>query len=226
MRRGAGGPAVQRLWLEIPLADREVPLFFPQLSGCRENYAGPTPRGGKIVWQPRTTEWMNFPARTWKAEPGPEDGVIWTPRACYQRDFAYYLWLGGAERGLAWFAENDRGYVVDPQGDTQSVRREGQKVVLRIYLVNRAGLDGPRHVVFGLQASPTQADAQGLAAERGRPDPFRALHGSRRLHVRRQVSGGLRFHDRRAGAGGPSLRARSTRRSSAARTRPAPISPR
>ena len=152
----AGGPAVKRLWLEIPLADREVPLFFPQLSGCRENYAGPTPRGGKIVWQPRTTEWMNFPARTWKAEPGPEDGVIWTPRTCYQRDFAYYLWLGGAERGLAWFAENDRGYVVDPQGDTQCVRREGQKVVLRIYLVNRAGLDGPRHVVFGLQASPTR----------------------------------------------------------------------
>jgi hypothetical protein len=152
----AGGPAVQQLWLEIPLADREVPLFFPQLSGCRENYSGLTPRGGKIVWQPRTTEWMNFPARTWKAEPGPEDGVIWTPRACYQHDFAYYLWLGGAERGLAWFAENDRGYVVDPQGDTQSVRREGQNVVLRIYLVNRAGLDGPRHVVFGLQASPTR----------------------------------------------------------------------
>ena len=152
----AGGPAVRRLWLEVPLADKEVPLFFPQLSGCRENYAGPTPRGGKIVWQPRATEWMNFPARTWKAEAGPEDGVIWTPRTCYDRDFAYYIWLGGAERGLAWFAENDRGYVVDPRGDAETVSREGGKVVLRVYLVNREALDGPRHVVFGLQASPTK----------------------------------------------------------------------
>ncbi len=199
----AAGPAVKRMWLEVPLADREARLFFPQLSGCRENYAGPTPRGGKIVWQPRTTEWMNYPARTWKAEAGPDDGVIWTPRNCYQRDFAYYVWLGGAERGLAWFAENDRGYVVDPQKNTQSVSREGDKVVLRVYLVNRAGLDAPRHVVFGLQASPTKPMPKDSAPQRGRPHSFRPLHGRWRLHVRRQVSRRLRFHDRRQGAGGP-----------------------
>lgn len=154
---GKSTARVRDLWIDIPMKDSEAPLFFPQLEGCRSNYAGVTPRGGKIVWQPRATEWMLYPAKTWKSEPGPENGVIWTPKSCYDRTFAHYIWLGGPERGLAWFAENDRGWLIDPGRDAQEVVRDGDAVAVRLHLINRpSDFTSPRHIVFGLQASPTK----------------------------------------------------------------------
>lgn len=47
---GKAGQAVQRLWLEIPLQDKEASLFHYAAFECmRRNYAGKTPRGGKVV---------------------------------------------------------------------------------------------------------------------------------------------------------------------------------
>ena len=155
---------ISRLWLEIPLKDAEVPLFHnAAFEAMRRDYSGITPRGGKIAWGPRQNYWVP-PA--WSVEngtAGQDPAVIWTAADTRPwshptvNDFVPYLWLGAAERGLAWFAANDKGWISDNTKPAQVITREGDRVVVRIYLINKpVTLTVPRHLVFGLQASPTR----------------------------------------------------------------------
>ena len=84
---GQAGQTVQRLWLEIPLKDKEAPLFhYAAFESMRRNYAGRTPRGGKITWmsQPYDKDPPPWPMGAlppvWKVEPGSDEGVLWTCR--------------------------------------------------------------------------------------------------------------------------------------------------
>ncbi len=171
---------VVRLWLEIPLKDKEASLFhYAAFEGMRRNYAGKTPRGGKITWasQPYDKDPPPWPLGAlppiWKAEPGSDDGVLWTCRDVrpwkhvIRSDFVPYIWLGGGERGLAFLGANDKGYLLDPKGSVQTIERKGDTVYLHVDLVNRPSIiTEPRHIVFGLQASPT----------RPMPENWRARH--------------------------------------------------
>ena len=71
-----------------------------------------------------------------------------------------YVWLGAEARGLAWFGENDRGWVT-AKGNSKEpthrlVRRHGV-LALDVLIINRPiVLRHPRQLVFGLQASPTK----------------------------------------------------------------------
>lgn len=160
---GAKPGEISRLWLEIPLKDAEVPFFHnAAFEGMRRDYSGATPRGGKIVWGPREGAWV--PPK-WEVEKGSEgkDAVIWTAADTRPwshpavNDFVPYIWLGAAERGLCWFAANDKGWLPDNHKPAQVISREDGLVVLRIYLINTpTTLAEPRHLVFGLQASPTR----------------------------------------------------------------------
>ncbi len=171
---GRRATEIQRLSLEIPLKDREAPLFHYCAFECmRRNYAGQTPRGGKIIWGSKPEEWL---PPLWHAEPGSDDGVLWTCRDIrpwshvIATDFVPYLWLGGAERGLAFFGENDRGYRVDPKGIVQTLKRRGEQLVLRIDFVNRPSLlKTPHRLVFGLQASPTRPMPRDWRNQQGVP---------------------------------------------------------
>lgn len=177
---GKDGRTVQRLWLEIPLKDKEAPLFhYAAFESMRRNYAGKTPRGGKITWmsQPYDKDPPPWPMGAlppvWKAEPGSDDGVLWTCRDIrpwkhvIRSDFVPYIWLGGGERGLAFFAANDKGYVLDSKGCVQTIERQGDALCLRVDLVNKPSIiKEPHHIVFGLQASPT----------RPMPQDWRARH--------------------------------------------------
>ena len=128
---------VQRLWLEIPLCADEVPLLHTVTAGVRQNYAGATPPGQGVVWDGSRAHqyqrWLNA--------------------------FVPYIWLGSPRRGLAWFAENDKGWCTQKTRDVpvQELVREGDRVILRVYLVNQPTALTQRHdLVFGLQASPTK----------------------------------------------------------------------
>ncbi len=129
---------VERLWIDIPLRDLEAPLLHTYVDGMRINHAGATPAGEGSIWQSamarRRDEWRN--------------------------SFCSYLWLGAEERGLAWFAENDRGWLTARDGGNaplQELIREGDRLTLRVYLVNTPSTITTRHhLVFGLQASPTK----------------------------------------------------------------------
>ncbi len=138
LRPGQQVQEIESMWLEIPLRESMVTLMHEDTASHRGNYSGLLPTGEGIVWASanshRPSSWLNA--------------------------FTGYVWLGREQRGLAWFAENDRGWITHKDGgerSLQTISREDGKVILRIHLVNRpAIIDEPRELVFGLQASPTK----------------------------------------------------------------------
>ncbi len=129
--------ALQRLSIEIPMREAEATLLHEVLDSIRRSYAGAMPSG---------------------------DGEIWTSRQTYRQPswlnaFTGYIWMGGPERGIAWFAENDRGWITAKdfeQPIMRIVRSEG-RVTLRVDLINVPGVvREASELVFGLQASPTK----------------------------------------------------------------------
>ncbi len=128
---------IRSLWLQVPLKDAEAPLMHAIADGLRHNYAGRTPAGQGRVWDgskaQRTGPWRNA--------------------------FVPYVWLGAEERGLAWFGENDQGWLTEKSLDapTHELFREGDRLTLKVHLVNRpVTLTVPTELVFALQASPTK----------------------------------------------------------------------
>ena len=135
---GANPQEITKLWIDIPLKDNEVPLFISLIDGNRTNLPGATPAGSGVVW----------------------DSTKARRSGGWQNSFTPYLWLGAEERGLAWFAENDKGWVTEKKNSKlplQDLVREGNTLSLRIYLVNvPTTIRTPHQIVFGLQASPTK----------------------------------------------------------------------
>jgi len=137
---GTARRELKSLWLDIPLRDREMPLWHVTSTSLRVNPAGNTPASDGVVWDS-----AKFPDGNWYG------------------NFKCYLWLGGVERGLCWFADNDAGWVLstDAQGVPnapcqQLIRRRGV-LTLRVNLVQKPiTLTEPRTIVFGLMASPAK----------------------------------------------------------------------
>ncbi len=128
------GQSIDRLSLEIPLDDARMPYMHACGDGLRHNYAGFAPEG---------------------------EGAIWDSSQANRNDltgtFYPYIWLGGGERGLAWFADSDRGWSLDDETPTVQLEREGDTLLLRINFVTRpTALDAERTFVFGLQATPAK----------------------------------------------------------------------
>jgi hypothetical protein len=169
---GKSKEVVRRLWLEIPIKDEEAHLFhYSAVPDIRRNYSGATPHGGKIVWSNHPDDKDNPPsyfrgganAPVWRAEPGSNDGIVWTNRDIrpwehvWKTDFVPYIWLGGATRGIAWFGASPRGYKLDSKGVMQRIERNGTTLKLMVDFINKPGvLTDTRKVIFGLQASPTK----------------------------------------------------------------------
>lgn len=129
---------IQRLWIEIVLKNKEAPLFHEVSDYIRKNYSGFTPAGVGVVWDStksrRTAKWQN--------------------------PFTSYIWLGAEERGLCWFAENDKNWITEKGENARPVQeliRTGDTLTLRVYLVNTPAIIKEKYaLVFGLQASPTK----------------------------------------------------------------------
>lgn len=132
---GSVSSEIKGLWLSIPLKDDIAPLYHVvQSDSIRLNPNGPTPKGTGIVWD------------STKTGNGPMLGTMLP-----------YIWLGGPERGLAWFANNDKGMFLDDDVPAQTITRENGKLTLRVYIVNKpTTLKQPTEIVFGLQVSPTR----------------------------------------------------------------------
>lgn len=125
------------LWLEIPLKDELMPLWHVSTTGLRNNPVGEAPRGEGLVWDSR-----KFPDGNWIG------------------NFKCYLWLGGTDRGLCWFADNDKGWVLNWNdkkvfSPCQELIRKDGVLTLRVNLVQKpVTITEPRRIVFGLMASP------------------------------------------------------------------------
>jgi len=73
-----------------------------------------------------------------------------------------YVWLGGTERGLCWFADTDRDWVLDDKAPALDLVREKGVLTLRVHLINRVEkVRRYRHIVFGLQATPVKPLPEG-----------------------------------------------------------------
>ncbi|MCM8803492.1 MAG: LamG domain-containing protein, partial [Candidatus Omnitrophica bacterium] len=133
---------INSLYLEIPLKNEEISLFHEVTDGPRINYSGYLPEGEGIIWD-------GAKAKKWKP---------------WLNNFVPYIWLGKEERGIAWFGENDKGYITEKNyqkpNETkpiQEIERKDGKVILRVYLINMPViLENPTKLVFGIQASPTK----------------------------------------------------------------------
>jgi len=106
---------------------------------------------------------------------GRQDGILWHSgqnhgggvkpygngfgRLMTAGNFKPYVWVGSAHRGIAFMADNDRGWGPDETNKTSAievVRKDGQ-VHLVLNLVARAfAFDKPREITFSLQATPVK----------------------------------------------------------------------
>lgn len=71
--------------------------------------------------------------------------------------FIPYVMLTGMERGMAWFAENDRGWTQSTNTPAVTIRREGETVILRLNVISEnITLGEPRTFAFGLHPIPVK----------------------------------------------------------------------
>jgi len=138
---GAQKQELKSFWLEIPLKDELMPLWHVTTAGLRQNPAGSTPPGSGDFWDSR-----KFPDGNWYG------------------NFKPYIWLGAEERGLCWFADNDRGWEldVDPKDPDKTapclvLNRKAGVLTLRVNFIQKpVTITEPRTIVFGLMASPAK----------------------------------------------------------------------
>jgi len=138
---GSENQELNRLWLDIPLKDSLFPLFHVVTTSIRSNPAGKLHQGDGVIWDSR-----DFPDGNWYG------------------NFLPYIWIGAEERGICWFADNDKGWVLDvdekdPEKSTPSlelIRHDGI-LTLRVNLVQKPVLiEEPRQIVFGIMATPAK----------------------------------------------------------------------
>ena len=132
----SGKTPIESLDLVIPLKNSLAPLMHACGEGLRSNYGGFIPKGEGTVWTSLQAS---------------RDQLLGT--------FLPYVWIGGPERGLVWFASNDRGWLVDETGKTPALEleRHGGTLALRVRLVQKPSTwTGSRQIVFGLQATPVK----------------------------------------------------------------------
>lgn len=89
------------------------------------------------------------------------DGIVWDSRGMVQTvgkgSFTPYIWIGGPERGVCWFADNDHGWITDDHEPAIRIERTDGAVNLRVRFINRPGVvKAPRRIVFGLMATPVK----------------------------------------------------------------------
>ncbi|MBS3764298.1 MAG: hypothetical protein KGZ25_13455, partial [Planctomycetes bacterium] len=128
------GQELENLSLRIPIKNEMAPLWHTVKTRIRGNPAGRAPRGTGKVWDSR-----RFRAG---AMPG---------------NFLPYIWLGAEERGICWFADNERGWVLDRENKDPCLTLEQKNGVLslRVHLVQKpVVLKDKRRIVFGIMASP------------------------------------------------------------------------
>ena len=130
---------LHRLTLVIPIRDEQARYMHAVGDSLRNNYAGFVPQGT---------------GRIWDSSKGNKIDI--------QNTFFPYLWLGGAERGICWFADTDRDWVLDEETPTIELNREAGTLFMGIHFVTKpAKLKREHRIVFGLQVTPTKPMPEG-----------------------------------------------------------------
>lgn len=119
-----------RLSLVVDMPDEEGP-FFVTTSGSWNSYFGRTPEH----WDSRESSLTNMVG-----------------------NFVPYVFLTDSERGFAWFADNTKGWRLDPALPTQELRRHDGLVTLRVNFINKSGpVSAPMTIQYGWMVTPQKA---------------------------------------------------------------------
>ncbi|MBM3501494.1 MAG: hypothetical protein FJX74_22800, partial [Armatimonadetes bacterium] len=110
----APGKQIEGLSLEVPLDEAQMPYMHACGDGLRFNHAGLTPGGEGPIWDSSQANRTN---------------IVGT--------FYPYVWLGGGERGVAWFADSDKGWSLDDTTPTVQLERNGETLTLRVNFITR-----------------------------------------------------------------------------------------
>jgi hypothetical protein len=152
------GARVDAMQLVIPMRTDETWLMHPVTDLLRFHYAGRIPNGKGRLWDYGGK--LSDVRYTDTGEPD-ASGKVWDSRHVGRWQlpgpFVPYIWLGGPERGICWFAENDRDWSLDPGRPAMEIRRQGGTMSLVVRLISRpVVLSRPRKLVFGLMATPAK----------------------------------------------------------------------
>ncbi len=129
-----GGKKIDELTLEIPFDKAAAELIHANSDSIRSPVAQKIPEGQGIVWDGSQVQCID-----------------------YIPNFCPYVFIGNAVRGLAWFADNNRGWGWDSKTSNMEVVRNGEQVTLRIHLVNQPTvITHPRTITFGLLGAPVK----------------------------------------------------------------------
>jgi len=132
---GASGKRLERLVLEIPLRAEAATMIHANADRIRAPVAMRLPEKQGLLWD--STQ-----------------GVVYDN---YLENFCPYVYVGDAVRGLCWFAENDAGWSWDRKTPNVTLHREGDRVVLRVHLVNVPFVGAKKgEITFGLLAAPVK----------------------------------------------------------------------
>ena len=71
--------------------------------------------------------------------------------------FVPYIWLGDENRGICWFANNDKDWLPDDQQSVAEINRYADRTEIVIRFVTQPGtLKRTHSITFALQATPTK----------------------------------------------------------------------
>jgi len=98
-----------------------------------------------------------------------KEGMIWHSAMFHNQlvkgNFLPFVWLGNEDRGLAYLADNDKGWILDYTKPCLEVVRQGKEVLFRIVFINRSvELSKPIKILFAIQATPVKPLPQGWRA--------------------------------------------------------------
>ena len=147
--------ALDALSLVIPLRTEEAGLMHPVTDLLRFHYAGRIPDRANTLWQYDGTRYAA--AYTNSASPD----CVWESskvgRDKLPAPFVPYIWVGGPERGICWFAENTKDWSLAPGKPMMEIRRRDGVTALHIHFFTRpAAVARARTLTFGLMATPAK----------------------------------------------------------------------
>ncbi|MGD0090749.1 MAG: glycoside hydrolase domain-containing protein [Planctomycetota bacterium] len=140
---GPGGATVYALTLRIPYAAANATMIH-WWSGER-NFRDP-----KVV------HIGDLPVRDGVVFRSNDQASVALPKEL-RGSFMPYIMLTGMRRGMAWFAESDRGWTQSTDVPAVSVERQGNTVTLVLSIFSSpVKLDAPRSFAFGLHPIPVR----------------------------------------------------------------------
>lgn len=85
-----------------------------------------------------------------------------TSSGSLQGNFVPFVFLTNSDRGFCWFADNERGWLLDPAKPTIELEGDEQRVHLRVNFINRSGpITEPTTIRYGWMTTPQKPQPVG-----------------------------------------------------------------